>query len=213
MSYPSVGPVLVAGYPSCGQCLSASAVASGAAVQLQHPGHDIHSAMASQQQQQHAITSPQYYTVSPQPTYSLPPSTSVSRVSTPTAFSAPNSSNLQFFSLLAAWPMSGPSYPDAVNAYLQNRGPMPDLNAVQAQLAKVSVDVAAGVYNLPNPSIASPSTIISYWTDGVDVSQTPWVKADPRYGAPLPPPEPLEPVPAGPSGQQLELSGYNGIMM
>lgn len=210
MSHPSVGPVVVAGYPSCGQSLSGNAVTSGVAMQLQQPGHDLHSAAASQR------ANPQYfhtYTVSPQPVYSLPtPTTSDSRVSTPTVFPTPNYSNLLFFRLLAAWPMSGPSYPDAVAAYLQGRGPMPDLNVMQAQLAKVNADFAAGAYNLENPSIANPATIISFWTDGVDVTKTPWIRADGRYGVPLPVPEALGAVSAGFVGQQ-ELSNYNGIMM
>jgi hypothetical protein len=108
--------------------------------------------------------------------------------------------------------MNGPTYPDAVNAYLQNRGAMPDLSTMQAQLVKVNADVAGGVYNLANPSIASPTSIISHWTDGVDVTQTPWIRADARYGAPLPAPQLLGMVSTGLSGQQ-ELSNYNGIMM
>ena len=213
MSHHPVGPVMVAGYQSCGQGFSGSAVTSSGALQLQQPGHDLHSAVSAQQQ--HAIPSPQYfpiYTGSPQPTYSLPPSTVVSRASTPTVFPIPNYNNLLFSSLLAAWPMSGPMYPDAVNTYLQKQGPMPDLNAMQAQLVKVNADIAAGMYNLTNPSIASPTSIISHWTDGVDVTQIPWVKADALYGAPLAAPEPLGALSTGFAGQQ-ELSVYNGIMM
>ncbi len=103
-------------------------------------------------------------------------------------------------------------YPDAVNAYLQRQGPMPDLNAMQAQLVKVNSDIAAGVYNLANPSIASPANIISHWTDGIDVTQIPWVKADARHGAPLPPPEPMGAISTGYAGHQ-DLSVYNGITM
>jgi hypothetical protein len=205
---------MVAGYPPCGQGFSGSALTSSGALQLQQPGHDVHAAVSAQQQ--HAIQGPHYfppYTGSPQPTYSLPPSTAVSRASTPTVYSHPHYNNLLFFSLLAAWPMSGPMYPDAVNAYLQKQGPMPDLNAMQAQLVKVNADIAAGMYNLANPSIASPASIISHWTDGIDVTQIPWVKADPRYGAPLPPPGPLGALSTGFAGHQEELSIYNGIMM
>jgi len=213
MSHHPVGPVMVAGYPSCRQGFSGSAVTSSGALQLPQPGHDVHSTVSAQQQ--HAIPSPQYfppYMGSPQPTYSVPPSTPVSRTSTPIFFHTPNYNNLLFFSLLAAWPMSGPMYPDAVNAYLQRQGPMPDLNAMQAQLVKVNSDIAAGMYTLANPSIASPANIISHWTDGIDVTQIPWVKADARHGAPLPPPKPMGATSTGFAGHQ-DLSVYNGIMM
>ena len=123
--------------------------------------------------------------------------------------------NGQFVSLLAQWPMRGPMYPDNVVEYIGNRGPMPDLNALEGQLMQVKADVASGKYNLSNPSIADPSMIMSRWTDGVDVLQTPWVVADPRiHGAPLPPPAPL-PVGLANSAinHQQGIQVYNGLGM
>lgn len=106
-------------------------------------------------------------------------------------------------------------YPDNVAAYLGNRGPMPDLNAIQAQLMQVNADIANGKYNLSNPSIADPRTIKSSWSDGVDVLQTPWIRADPQvHGAPLPSPAPLPAMPANSAiDTQQGIQAYNGRWM
>lgn len=106
-------------------------------------------------------------------------------------------------------------YPDNVIAYLGNRGPMPDLNAMQTQLAQVNTDIASGRYNLPNPTIADPRTIKSSWSDGIDVLQTPWVVADPRvHGAPIPSPELLPVMNAGSAvDHQQGIQAYTGRWM
>jgi hypothetical protein len=98
--------------------------------------------------------------------------------------------------------MNGPMQPEAMQAYRLNpeTAPMPDLNAMQAKLAQVNTNIANGVYNLPNPSIASPADIVSRWSDNVNVMQTPWIKADARHGAPLPVPAALPTQPPSASG-------------
>jgi hypothetical protein len=107
--------------------------------------------------------------------------------------------NTQIASLVAQWPMNGPTYPSSLATYLENQGPMPDINALHTQLLQVNADIAAGKYYLSNPSIADPRHIKSFWSDGVDISQTPTVVADPKmYGYPLPPPAPLPVIPSSP---------------
>ena len=199
--------MLIAGYPGA-QSLSGAVSSSGA----MQPGHNLHPVS----NQQHAIQQPQYthsYTVeqvvpSPPQTYSrtpspLPPAgTSVQHTLayTPSP-NGPNTQQILFNQLYWSWPMNGPMQPEAMQAYRQNpANPMPDLHAMQAELARVNSNIANGMYNLPNPSIASPSDIVSQWSDNVDVSQTPWIKADARHGAPLPIPAPLMVAPQGGSG-------------
>lgn len=200
MAYFHPGPVLIGGYPG-GQTLSGAVASSGA----MHPGHDPHPVST----QQHAIQQPQYTTsytvqqvVTPQACSRTP---SPHPSSGPTVQHAlitpgPNTQQIVFDQLFWSWPMNGPMQPEAMQAYRQNRGPMPDLNAMQAQLAQVNANIANGVYNLPNPSIASPANIVSQWSDNVNVMDTPWIKADARHGAPLPVPAALPTQTAGVSG-------------
>jgi len=61
----------------------------------------------------------------------------------------------ELMSLIAQWPMKGPSYPATVNTYLQRLGPMPDLKALASELTKVQSDVKSGKYELENPQPAS----------------------------------------------------------
>ena len=162
-----------------------------------------------------AISPPQVSSRTPSP--SLPPSVPSSLYpSVPASYpQGPNQQNLQFFSLLSQWPMNGPSYPAAMNAHIANRGPMPDLSALQTQMTQVNTGLTGGHFDLPNPIIADPRCIAKSWTDGIDVYQTPWVIADPRiHGAPLPPPEPLPVIPEASAinhanGTQV----YNGLFM
>lgn len=200
--------MLTGGYPG-GQTLSGAVASSGA----MHPGHNLHP--VSTQQQQHAIPQPQYttsYTVQPVvPPQAYSQTPSPHPPSGPTVQHAlitpgPNTQQILFDQLFWSWPMNGPMQPEAMQAYRQNRGPMPDLNAMRAQLTQVNTNIANGMYNLPNPSIASPADIVSQWSDNVNVMDTPWIKADARHGAPLPVPAALPTLPA----QTPNVSGTGG---
>ena len=216
--YSAVGPVLGGAFPS----QQGLPMAAG----TMQPGHNLHPVSyehyATQNQQHfhpHVFSN---FCPSSSPNYSRTPSPSIPTTTPPSHYAfapATMSSNAyqngQFVGLIAQWPMSGPMYPDNVIAYLGNRGPMPDLKALQGQLVQVKADVDSGKYNLPNPSIADPSMIKSRWTDGVDVFQTPWVVANPQiHGSPLPAPEPL---PVGPANSAIDhqqgLQAYNGRWM
>jgi hypothetical protein len=221
--YPAgVGPVITAGYPL--QQSQGYVMTPNGAMQAGHNLHPISGQQYPIQGTPHyhpygvaniAPSTPPSYSRTPSP-YTPPTVPSTQHASTPSPYHVgPNSHNIRFLTLLAQWPMSGPSYPDSVNSYIANRGPMPDLNALQAQMIQINMDVAAGKYNLPNPSIANPSMIASSWSDNVDVLQTPWVVADPRiHGNPLSAPAPL---PAMPASAEIDLSqgfqAYNGLWM
>lgn len=197
--YSHFGPVLVGSCPV--QQPLPHAVASAQAVQ---PGHPVCSA-------QYATQSPHHTAPYVVPTTSSPPNASPHIVysrtpspSTPAVLPSPQHAShfshppcpepllRQALSLYALWPMSGPPVPPSLIAYMTGSGPAVNLNELQTNLYQVKADIASGMYNLHNPGIADPRTVVSSWSDGVDVLQTPWVIADPRiHGAPLPPPEAL----------------------
>ena len=94
--------------------------------------------------------------------------------------------------ILANWSMNGPSYPESVNAYLQKRGPMPNLGDLYAQMLEANASTTSGQASLPDPPIASASMITSVWTPmpDFDPARVPWIAADPSvHGPPQPIPE------------------------
>src|SRR5436190_11801901 len=175
--YPAtIGSMLVGVYP----IQQPGAAPSGGIMQ---PGHNLHPVSNhhyfTQNQQYYHPHSFASNSSSPSPAYSRTPSPAIPPTTPTTHYAlAPASypsnvyQNGQFVGLLAQWPMSGPMYPDNVIAYLGNRGPMPDLNSLQAQLMQVNMDISSGRYDLSNPSIADPRTIKSSWSDNIDVLQT-----------------------------------------
>lgn len=100
--------------------------------------------------------------------------------------------NNQLVSILSNWSMNGPTYPDSVNAYLENRGPMPNLERLYGQMLQANASATSGQASLPDPQIASASMICSAWTPmpDFDASKVPWVTADPKiHGPPQPAPQ------------------------
>lgn len=216
---PMYGPVVLSSY------LSPQGVTTLSGPIMQ-PGHNMHpvsieplSPHSLQYGHPHPAMnigppSPQTYSRTPSPTVppSAPPAPQTMAFQ---SWPAEAYQNAQMHSLLAKWPMNGPTYPSSLITYLANQGPMPDINALQAQLLQANTDIARGKYVLCNPSIADPRTIKSSWSDGIDYSQTPMVVADPKvHGLPLPPPEPLPVIPSNPMiSVGSGLNAYNGRWM
>jgi len=184
------GPVITGGYPV--QYQYPNATSSGMAMQ---PGHNMH-------------PSPNTLYYGPIPALDIHPSTSgyttpaYSRTPSPSIQDSPFSpisvrgtplnDSHQLVSILANWSMNGPSYPESVNAYLENRGPMPNLEKLYGQMLQANASATSGQASLPDPPIATANMICNAWTPmpDFDVSKVPWITADPKiHGHPQPVPQ------------------------
>ena len=201
------GPVITGGYPA--QYSYPNAMSSGMAMQ---PGHNMHPTpnTLSYGPMPALDVHPSQWSTSgySTPTYSRTPSPSIQDSPyTPIGIrGTPMSNDHQLLSIMANWSMDGPSYPESLNAYLENRGPMPNIDKLYSQMLQANASATSGQTSLPDPPIASAGMIISAWTPTphFDVSQVPWTTADPKIHGP---PQPAPQLPA----QRADTFGYRNV--
>jgi hypothetical protein len=180
------------------------------------PGHNLHPVSNQQYPPQYSHHTYPYTVLQSTPslpqayypcTVSLVPSTQYTLA--PASYLDNLYQNQQLLSLMAQWPMSGPSYPNDVFAYLQNGGPMPDLNAMHTKMIQGGPDFTPEINGgLPNPPIADArgAIITQLYDEVIYLDNPPTIDANPQiHFSPLPLPPPMPDIPAS-----LGYSYYQG---